>query len=193
MTIPTDRSANAPDYLLVAEILRPHGVRGEVKLKLLTDYPERLAELESVFIGRSIDGPVKPFRIEAIRAHQGFGLLKLAQIDDRDMAERLRGQFIMVAFEDAVPLEEGEFYLYELIDLEIRTEDGQPFGTLVEVLETGANDVYIIASPQHGEVLIPAVDEYVLETNIDAGYLVARIPPELLPSKGRRTAVDDDE
>lgn len=186
-----NRGDNAPEYLLAAEVLRPHGVRGEVRLKILTDYPERLADLDSVHIGRGVDQPVTTYHVEKMRIHQGFGILKLKEIGDRDIAERLRGQFIMVALEDAIPLEDGEFYLYELIGLAVRTADDPNFGTLVEVLETGANDVYIIESAQYGQVLIPAVDGYVLETNIDEGYLLAHIPPELRSS--RPTADDPAE
>jgi len=186
------RTESTPRYLLIGEIMRPHGVRGEVKVKLLTDYPERIPQLEVVYLGRSANATsVRALHVETLRMHQGFGLIKLKEIVDRSAAERLRGHFLMVAIDDAVPLEEGEFYLYQLIDLEVRTEAGTVIGRLVEVLETGANDVYVIDSPQHGEVLVPAVPDYVLETNIAQGYLVARIPPELLPM--RLNAVRDDD
>ncbi|MGQ9909016.1 MAG: ribosome maturation factor RimM [Candidatus Flexifilum sp.] len=180
----TRKSDNTPRYLLIAEVMRPHGIRGEVKVKLLTDYPERIPQLAVVYLGRSENATaVRALHVEAMRMHQGFGLIKFKEIADRSAAERLRGQFLMVGIEDAVPLEADEFYLFELIDLEVLTTDGAHFGVLVEVLETGANDVYIIDSPDYGEVLIPAVPDYVLETNVREGYLIARIPPELLPDR----------
>lgn len=190
----THRSDNAPSYLLIAEIMRPHGIRGEIKVKLLTDFPERIPQLDVVYLGRSANATaVRPLHVEAMRMHQGFGLLKFKEIGDRNAAERLRGQFVMVSIDDAVPLDEDEFYLYQLIDLEVRTEDGAVIGKLVEVLETGANDVYIIDSPRYGEVLIPAVPDYVLETHVPEGYLVARIPPELLPTRSNSKPDDQDD
>jgi 16S rRNA processing protein RimM len=87
----------------------------------------------------------------------------------------------MVALEDAVPLEDGEHYLYQIIGLRVETETGDVLGTLTEVLETGANDVYIVDSPQYGEVLIPATDETILDTDIQAGRMVVKLPDGLLP------------
>ncbi|MBZ0299642.1 MAG: ribosome maturation factor RimM [Anaerolineae bacterium] len=172
-----------PRYLLLGEILRPHGVRGELRMRILTDYPERIAKLENVYIGESAstDSPV-PYVVQHMRRHQDYGLLKLKGIDDRDQADRLRELKVMVAIEEAVPLEEGEFYLFELIGLEVRTTEGEILGRLTEVLETGANDVYIVESARYGELLIPVTDETILKTDIDQGFVLVRLPDGLLPS-----------
>ncbi|MFO7323424.1 MAG: ribosome maturation factor RimM [Chloroflexota bacterium] len=176
MTIPP------PKYLLLGEILRPHGVRGELRVRLLTDYPERINELERIFIGSGIDADdVRPYPVQHMRMHQGYGLLKLKTIDDRNAADLLRGLFVMIDLEHAVPLEEGEFYLYQLIGLTVQQEDGSLLGTLVEVLETAAHDVYVVDSPTYGEVLIPVTDETILVTDIDAGIVRVRLPEGLLP------------
>ncbi|MBE2266947.1 MAG: 16S rRNA processing protein RimM, partial [Anaerolinea sp.] len=98
--------------------------------------------------------------------------------------DRLRNLLVMVALENAVPLEEGEFYLYELIGLNVQTESGEALGTLTEVLETGANDVYVVNSPRYGEVLIPVLPETILETNIAAKRMTVRLPDGLLPEQG---------
>lgn len=171
-----------PRYLLLGEILRPHGIAGELRLRLLTDYPERIAELETIYIGRGVDDPnPRPFHVSGMRMHQGYGLLSLREVPDRSAAERLRDLFVMVAIEDAVPLEEGEFYLYELIGLEVQTTEGEVLGELIEVLETGANDVYIVHSERYGEVLIPAIEGTIISTDIEAGILVVNLPEGLLP------------
>jgi len=171
-----------PDYLVIGEVLRPHGVQGELRIRILTDYPERIAELPTVYLGADVESPnLKPYPVAGMRMHQNYGLLRLKGIDNRDKADRLRGQLIMVDIDHAVPLEEGEFYLYELLGLEVRTEEGETLGTISEVIETGANDVYVVDSPRYGEVLIPVTEETVLETNIAAGIVIVRLPEGLIP------------
>lgn len=171
-----------PDYLVIGEILRPHGVIGELRTRVLTQHPEHLQELDSVYLAKDPESPkVTQYAVEKVRMHQGYALFKFKGINDRDAADKLRQLFVMVATQDAVPLEEGEFYLYQLIGLNVQTEDGQILGKLTEVLETGANDVYIVESPHYGEVLIPATDETILETDIEAGFITVKLPDGLLP------------
>lgn len=172
-----------PKYLLLGEVLRPHGVRGEVRMRILTDHPERITELEAVYIGKSVeDSKVTTYTVEHMRGHQEYGLLKLKGIDDRDAADRLRGLFVMVDIANAVPLEEGEFYLYQLIGLRVETHDGQTLGTLTDVLETGANDVYVVQSPTRGEVLIPVLESIIVKTDIASGVVTVHLPDDFFPS-----------
>lgn len=183
MTNELPDSPSNPKYLLLGEILRPHGIRGELRIRILTDYPERISRLSHVYLGTDLDAPnIESYRVEHMRKHQDYGLLKLTEVNTRDAAELLRNLLVMVAFEDAIPLEEGEFYLFQLIGLDVKTEDNQLIGTIVDVLETGANDVYIIDSPQHGEILFPAIDDTVIKTNIKAGEIIVNLPEGLLPS-----------
>ena len=173
-----------PQYLLIGEVLRPHGVRGELRIRILTDYPERISELEAIYLGTGVDAPVTRYAVQQMRMNGDYGLLKLGGIDDRNAADRLRELLVMVDLDNAVPLEEGEFYLYQLIGLQVQTDAGETLGTISEVLETGANDVYIVDSPRYGEVLIPATDETIVETNIETGVVTVRLPEGLLPSTG---------
>ncbi len=171
-----------PDYLLLGQIMRPHGVRGELRMRIMTDYPERIAKLKVVHLAKSVEGKgLKTFPVRAMRMHQGHGLLLLDGVTDRDLAERLRQLYVLVRLEDAVPLEDDEFYLYELIGLSVQTEAGYELGTIKNVLETGANDVYVIDSPQYGEVLFPAIDDTIIDHDIDAGVVLVNIPDGLLP------------
>jgi 16S rRNA processing protein RimM len=173
-----------PRYLLVGEVLRPHGILGELRVRVLTAYPERLVRLKTIYIGRDIDAPdVKPYRLTKGRLHQEYALLKLEGINDRTQAEAFRQMFIMVAIEDAVPLDEGEIYLYQLIGLTVITDTGEKLGSITEVLETGANDVYIVDSPQYGEILIPITPETHLKTDTQAGVVIVKLPDGLLPQR----------
>jgi 16S rRNA processing protein RimM len=178
-----DAPALTPKYLLIGEILRPHGVRGELRLRVLTDHPDHMAQLSHVYIGTDPDDPrIKRFDVGAVRFHQGYALLTLKQIPDRTAAELYRGLFVMVELERAVPLEDDEIYVYELIGMQVVTEDGQELGPIIEVLATGANDVYIVDSAQYGEILLPVTDETLLRTDTDTRRVIMRLPAGLLPS-----------
>jgi 16S rRNA processing protein RimM len=156
-------------------------VQGELRIRFLTDYPERIAQLDTVYLGMAVDTPsLKPYAVAGMRMHQDYGLLRLHGISNRDQADRLRGLLIMVDIEHAIPLEEGEYYLFELIGLEVRTVDGETLGTITEVIETGANDVYVVDSPRYKEVLIPATEETIVQTDIDAGVVTVKLLEGLL-------------
>jgi 16S rRNA processing protein RimM len=172
-----------PKYLLLGEILRPHGVRGELRVRVLTDYPERITHLDTVYIGNDPDADaVSRFPIEALRMHQNYLLLKLEGVDDREAADQLRQLFVMVDLENAVPLEEDELYLFQLIGLHVETDSGQLLGKISEVLETGANDVYVVDSPTYGEILIPVLPDTIVHTDLDAGTIVVHLLDGILPS-----------
>jgi 16S rRNA processing protein RimM len=174
--------AEAPKYLLLGEVLRPHGVRGELRVRLLTDYPERIGQMAQVFLGTGPnDDAPQTYDVEHMRMNTPYGLLKLKGIDDRDDADTLRSLFVMVDLEHAVPLEEGEFYLYQLIGITVKQQDGVTLGQITDVLETGANDVYVVDSPQYGEVLIPVTDETIINTDVASGEMIVRLPDGLLP------------
>jgi 16S rRNA processing protein RimM len=171
-----------PDYLLLGEVLRPHGVLGELRVRIMTDYPERIGELETVYLARDIAGTAaRAFKVEKVRRHQGYALMTLRGITNRDHVDPLRGLFVLVSIEDAIPLDEDEIYLFQLIGMTVQTENGRVLGELTDVLETGANDVYVVSSPDHGEILIPAIDETILKTDTDTNTLTVRLLDGLLP------------
>lgn len=171
-----------PQYLVIGELLRPHGIVGEMRMKIITHYPERLSRLETVYLAPSPDSPdIKAYQLESVRMHQSYSLMKFKGVNDRDQAEFLRQLVVMVAIDDAIPLEDGELYLYQVVGLTVQTESGETLGSLTEVLETGANDVYIVDSPRYGEVLIPATSETILSTNLEAKIMTVRLPDGLLP------------
>jgi len=171
-----------PRFLLLGEILRPHGVKGELKIRVLTDYPERISELETVYLSDSPDDENAPgYRVEHLRRQNEYGLLKLREVKTREQAEALRELYVMVALEDAVPLEEGEYFIYQLIGLSVQTVEGYDLGTLTDVLETGANAVYVVDSPTYGEILIPVIAQTIVQTNLEARTVIVRLPEGTLP------------
>jgi 16S rRNA processing protein RimM len=158
-------------------------------MKIVTDYPERvLRDLSHVYVGRDPDQPAARYELQSARFHQTYILLQLKGLNDRDEVDALRGYYVMVDLDHAVPLDEDEFYLYELIGLTVRTEDGVELGKIVEVMETGANDVYIINSPAYGQLLVPAHDQTLVEIDLENQYVIMDLPDGILPDQTSQSA-----
>ncbi|MCJ7548398.1 MAG: ribosome maturation factor RimM [Anaerolineae bacterium] len=157
--------------------MRPHGVRGELRAKVLTDHPERLASVEILYVGEKLS----PHKVMGVRQHQDAALIMLEGYEDRTAAEVLRGSLLYVTVEDAVPLDEDEFYEFQIEGLAVVTDEGELLGEIVEVFTApGANDVFVVHGPL-GELLIPAIEDVVIELNPDAGRIVVHPLPGLLP------------
>ncbi len=161
--------------MTVGRILRPHGIRGEMRMEILTGYPERLPIHRVLYLGSQ----AIPYPLESVRFHQGVAIIKLAGCDDRNAAEALRGLLVQIPLENAVPLEEGEYYYFQMVGVEVFTDQGESLGHVVEVMETGANDVYVVQGPR-GEVLIPAVEDVVRQLDLTARRMVIVPLPGLL-------------
>ncbi len=173
-----------PRYLVVGRILRPHGIRGEVRVEIITSYPERLGQHACFYLAYpGSPEAVRCYPVEKLRRHGRALLLKLDGCDDRSGADELRGMLVQVPIEKAVPLEKGEYYHFQLIGVRVETESGQWLGRVVEVLDTGANDVYVVRGPQ-GEVLLPAVDDVVLELDLELRRMVVHLLQGMLAEDG---------
>jgi 16S rRNA processing protein RimM len=171
--------ASEPRYLAIGQVVGVHGIHGELTVQILTESPERFGLLERVFIGLEGEEPMS-WRLESYRLHKGRALLKLVGCDDRDTAMTFHRQFVQVLREEALPLAEGEYYEYQIIGLDARTVAGELLGQVVDVIDTGANDVYVIMSPDRREILIPAIANVIREIDLKAGCLVVELPEGLL-------------
>lgn len=177
------RQRKQPQYLLVGEILRPHGVRGELRMRVLTDDHENLTRLDSVYLGESRnDNAPRQYQLTGLRFNKQYALLALAGCRNRNDAETHRDKQVFIHIDQATPLKDGEYYLYELIGLRV-VADGVDIGRVTEVLQTGANDVYVVHGGQYGEVLIPAHDETIISLDFDAGLITMSLPEGLLPPR----------
>ncbi|NPV68557.1 MAG: 16S rRNA processing protein RimM [Anaerolineae bacterium] len=175
--------ASQPAFLVLGRLLRPHGVRGEMLLQVITHYPERIADLETVFIGPDpYDRQTAiGFTVVRTRRHRGQLLITLKGIDTREDADTYRNQYLMVALDDAVPLEEDEYYLFQVLGARVVTTTGEDLGRVTDVLETGANDVFVVTGGLRGEVLIPDIADVVLEVDVENGRITVALLPGLLP------------
>ena len=151
--------------LQVGVISSTHGVRGEVKVFPTTDDVTRFRQLKKVYLDTGRE--MLPLEIQNVKFFKQFAILKFKGIDNINDIEKYRGKSLMIDREDAVDLDEDEYFIADMIGMKVCTEDGSEFGTLKDVMETGANDVYIIDSPEYGEVLIPAIRECILDVDMD--------------------------
>lgn len=155
-------------YLEAGKIVNTHGIAGEVKILPWADGPEFLLDFDTLYI----DG--QPVELKGARVHKNCVLAKLAGIDDINQAMKLRDKIVCIDRED-VELEEGAFFLADLMGLEVReAETGKVLGTIYDILTPPANNVYVVRGSER-EYMIPAVPEFILETNIDDGYLLVRL------------------
>jgi 16S rRNA processing protein RimM len=161
-----------PAYIVVGKIRRPHGVHGELVMEVLTDFPERLRPGKKVFIGEAH----RPMHIANVRPHNEGALISFTEYEVREEAGLLRNQFVYVPEAELPVLPDGEFYYHELFGLSVFTENGDRLGELTEVLETGANDVYVITAEDGHEILIPAIDEAIRSVDLKSRKMVVRPP-----------------
>lgn len=166
-----------PEFLIVGRIIKPHGVRGDLAMKVITDYPERLPELKTLYVGPAFE----PYTVKRVRFHAGGTLMLFKEVQDRNAAEALRGMMVYVHIDDAVPLEEGEYYLFQIAGARVITEAGDEIGILTDVLETGANDVYVIIAPDGQEILIPAIPEVIKQVDTEKHVVTINPLDGLLP------------
>lgn len=165
------------DYIIVGEIVAPHGHRGAVRVLPLTDFPERFLVMEKVRV--FVENEMYVYTVENTSQHKRFILLKLAGVDDFSNAEKLRGALIKVSRSETVPLPPGHYYVFEIVGLKVWSQDGAYIGKIGAVFKTGANDVYSITSTNGKEILIPAIKEVVREINVNAGKMVVQLPEGL--------------
>jgi 16S rRNA processing protein RimM len=159
-----------PAFLAIGRVLRPHGVRGELRVEIHTDYPERFGVYRRVYLGSDHTA----YQISGHRFHQGRVLLKLREVTDRTAAEELRGQWVYIAMEDALPLAEGEVYLHDMLGLRVLTVEGEELGEVTDLIETGANPVYVVRGMQ-GEILIPDIPDVIEKIDLEAGELIVHL------------------
>ena len=153
-------------YIEAGQIVNTHGVRGEVKLQPWTDSAEFLARFKTLYI----DGA--PLRVRSSRVHKGMVLALLEGVEDVNAAMRLKGRTVYIDREDA-KLPRGGYFIQDIIGAEVVTEDGEGIGRLEEVIDAPASMVYVVRGER--ERLIPAVPEFILKTDADAGVITVRL------------------
>lgn len=176
-----NRAVHIPDgYMAVGRIVGAHGLNGELRMELHTDFPERFAPGVELWMGADL----ALYTVTSAREHKGMILLCVDGVDDRDSAEALRGEWLFIPEDAAMALPEGEYWVHDIIGLAVVDESGAALGRVTDVLQTGANDVYIVAPAENvnrgRELLIPAIAEVVQAVDVPGGLLTIRIVPGLI-------------
>jgi 16S rRNA processing protein RimM len=168
--------ADEPVFVVVGKFRKPHGIRGEIRMTVLTDFPDLLQAGHTIYVGQRY----QEYTIKGLRWHGGDLLVSLKELPDRTAVEIFRNVLVHLKSEEMPDLPEGEFYLHQLVGMTVQTEDGQKLGILKEILYTGANDVYLVESPTEKEILLPAIDDVVKEVDLEARIIRVHILPGLL-------------
>ena len=164
-------------FLQVGVISSTHGIRGEVKVFPTTDDPARFKKLKIVLLHTGKE--LTELEVQSVKFFKQFVILKFRGTDNINDIEIYKGKSLLVPREDAVELEENEYYIADLIGMEVVTDEGE-FGILRDVMETGANEVYIIDSKEHGEVLIPAIRDCILDVDVENRRMKIRLMDGLI-------------
>ena len=159
--------------LQVGVISSTHGVRGEVKVFPTTDDVKRFKKLKKVILDTGKEQ--LPLEIEGVKFFKQFVILKFRGIDNINDIEKYKGKSLLVDREHAVKLKKDEYFIADMIGMDVFTEDGELFGALKDVMETGANDVYIIEMSDGKEVLVPAIKQCILDVDIENRKMVIHL------------------
>lgn len=165
------------DLLQVGVITTTHGVRGEVKVFPTTDDPARFKKLKKVILDT---GKEKlDLEVAGVKFFKNMVILKFKGLDNINDVEKYRQKSLYVTRENAVKLKKNEYFIADLIGLSVTSDEGEALGEIADVLQTGANDVYVIKTPEGEEILLPAIKECVKEVDIEAGTIEVHLLPGL--------------
>ncbi|MDD2498026.1 MAG: ribosome maturation factor RimM [Desulfitobacteriaceae bacterium] len=159
----------------IGKILVPHGVKGEVKVLPLTDFPDRFVKMKRVWV----DTQNSFLDIESIRFQNKIVLIKFAGVNNRDEGETLKGGLLQISHEEVVPLPPGHYYHFQIVGLNVFDHHGEKIGRVKEILKTGANDIYVVKRDEGKDLLVPALKKIVREIDVAAGRMVVDLPPGL--------------
>ena len=166
------------EMLRVGVITTTHGVRGEVKVYPTTDDAERFLELEEIWLDTGKER--LPLKIQNVKFFKNMVILKFEGYDDINAVQAWRQKDLLVTREQAVELQEDEYFIGDLIGLHVEDEEGNALGVLRDVLETGANDVYLVSRPGEKDLMLPAIKDCIRVVDLESGIMRVRVLPGLL-------------
>ncbi|WP_236777907.1 ribosome maturation factor RimM [Anoxybacter fermentans] len=158
--------------ITIGKVTKPHNRKGEVKCLILSDFPERFLELDRVFLENEED--IKRMHVENVRFHKDYAIVKFAEVNSMNEAEKLRGHFIKIPAHEAVELPEGHFFIHDLIGIDVYTDTGEYLGQLEDINTTGSNDIYIVRKGKK-EILLPAIHDVVKEIDLESKKMIVHI------------------
>jgi 16S rRNA processing protein RimM len=153
------------EFITIGQIMAPWGVKGQLKVKIITDFPERFSPSSTVYINR------QPMTIKSTIWHKDKAIISLDDVSSVAEAKRLQGQPIEIHRSQLKTLPQGRYYHFQFIGLEVWTSQGEHLGSISKILTTAGNDIYVVNGTR-GEILIPAVEDVIKSVELDKGRLV---------------------
>ena len=163
--------------ITIGKIVGTHGNKGLLKVLPLTDFPDRFLGMDSITL--LLDGKEKKYTLLEASHHKRNVLLELKEIPDMTGAEALKGALIKIKREELTPLPDGSYYIFDIVGITVCTPGGDHLGVVEDIIQTGANDVYVINTGKPAPLLVPALKEVVREIDIKAGRMVVELPEEI--------------
>ena len=178
------------EWATIGKVVALFGIRGELKVRLLTDIPNRFAELDAVYVGpnhiRHLIQNARPYKGEMI-------VLKLVGIDDTNAAESLRNHEMCIPLSKLAKLPSDSYYQHDILGLHVFTLDGRELGTIVDIFVTGGNDVYIIKAPDGSQILIPAIKDVIKQIDLIHHVMYIDPLPGLLDNVDEEQREEEEE
>jgi len=158
---------------IIGKVLKPRGLKGELKVEIITSFPEHFQELEKLFVKNNSDW--KAFVVKAVRLNNRFALVRLQGIDSQEQAETLRNHYLYIEEKDLRPLTKDEFYIHDLMNMQVVDENGTQLGHIVDVESYTGNDVYVLEGADGMKHLLPATKEVVKSVDPKQKKMVVRL------------------
>ncbi len=165
-------------YLEIGQIVNTFGIKGMVKIKPFTDDINRFDKLEKVYI-KNKEGK-KEYQIQEVKYHKNMVLMKLEGVDTLEQAEILRQSYLLVNREDEEPLEEGVYYIVDLIGLEVYTDENIFLGKVDDIFNTGSNDIYVVKDGKGKQILLPGIPDVLKNVDLEKGKITVHLIPGLM-------------
>ena len=165
-------------YLENGQIVNTFGIKGMVKIKPFTDDINRFDKLKKIYI-KNKDGK-KEYQIQEVKYHKNMVLMKLEGIDTVEQADLLRQSYLLVNRDDEEPLEEGVYYIVDLIGLEVYTDEGVLLGNVDDIFNTGSNDIYVVKDGKGKQILLPGIPDVIKDVDLEKGKITVHLIPGLV-------------
>lgn len=166
------------EYFEIGQIVNTFGIKGMVKVKPFTENIEQFEELEKIYI-KNKNGK-KEYKIQEVKYHKQMILIKFEGIENPEEADLLRGSYLLINRKDAKPLEEGTYYIVDLLGLEVYTDEGVLLGKVDDIFNTGSNDIYVVKDELGKQVLLPGIDDVIKEVDLENKKITVHMLPGLM-------------
>lgn len=166
------------EYFEIGQIVNTFGIKGMVKVKPFTENIEQFEELQKIYI-KNKDGK-KEYKIQEVKYHKQMILIKFEGIENPEDADLLRGSYLLINRKDAKPLEEGIYYIVDLLGLEVYTDEGVLLGKVDDIFNTGSNDIYVVKDELGKQLLLPGIDDVIKQVDLENKKIIVHIIPGLM-------------